>query len=177
MYLYQMFTCNQVIILLLLVLVVLVLIIAILIIWMSRVRVLAHGSKWIPYQVTYASFIIGGKGLSLLPFYCVVSKSDQNILYRGAISNGVFKWLSDGVVEPYKNISSSGWWDETLVPTNVSETEPASKKLILKLENNNIVKVYNNNEEIIAHIDGTEFTKRYKIAILPNDILIKEVAL
>jgi hypothetical protein len=79
-------------------------------------------------------------------------------------------------VEPYKNTYTALIF-ETLVPINVSQTEPASKKLILKLENNNIVKVYNNNAEIIARIDGAKFTKRYKIAILPNDILIKEVAL
>lgn len=123
------------------------------------------------------SFIIGGKGLSLLPFYCISYKPFQNTLYRGAISGGIFKWLPSGTVEPYKNIPTTAWMLETLVPIDASETEPASKKLILKLENNNIVKVYNNNAEIIAHIDGTEFTKRYKIAILPNDILIKEVAL
>lgn len=115
--------------------------------------------------------------MSLLPFYCISYKPFQNTLYRGAISGGIFKWSPNGTVEPYENIPVTALLLETLVPIDASETEPASKKLILKLENNNIVKVYNNNEEIIAHIDGTEFTKRYKIAILPNDILIKEVAL
>lgn len=58
-----------------------------------------------------------------------------------------------------------------MLVTGISHTD----KLTIKQKNGDIIKDYNGTEEVIRHINGTNFSKRYKIAIVPNDVYLKEV--
>lgn len=108
--------------------------------------------------------------------YCAryLSGESNKTLTGRMPSSGVFSW-EDAIVDVVDPISTT---TERLSLIGNNLYLPSTIEILtLKLENNNIIKEYMGEKEVLAHIDEKIFTKRYKVAILPNDIQIKEVVL